>query len=79
MNYALPLDMNQLLGFIKTLSINEKTFLKTYIEKEISVERHGELTQKLLQGPTMSDDEYQSYLQLKKDFKKWTKKKILYE
>jgi len=74
MNYALPLNMNQLLGFIKTLSINEKTFLKTYIEKEISVERHGELTQKLLQGPTMSDDEYQSYLQLKKDLKKWTKK-----
>ena len=74
MNYALPLDMNQLLGFIKTLSINEKTFLKKCIEKEISTERHGELTQKLLHGTTMSDDEYQSYLQLNNEFKKWSEK-----
>ena len=66
MNYALPLDMSQLLGFIKTLSRNEKTFLKIYIEKEISVNHHGELTQELLQGRAMFDDEYLSYLQLNK-------------
>ena len=75
MEYTLQLNMNQLLNVIKTLPVNEKSFLKICIEKEIAEERKQDsITQLLLSGPTMSDEQYQSYQQLRKDFKKWSKK-----
>ena len=75
MEYALQLSMNQLLSVIKTLPVNEKSFLKMYIEKDISEDKkQNNLTQLLLSGPTMSDEQYLSYQQLSKDFRKWSKK-----
>ena len=72
---TLQLNMNQLLDVIKTLPVNEKTFLVNHIEKEIKEnQKKASLVQKLLSGPTMSDEQYESYLQIKKDFKKWSKK-----
>ncbi|MCL1933330.1 MAG: hypothetical protein FWF53_05935 [Candidatus Azobacteroides sp.] len=75
MEYALQLSMNQLLSVIKTLPVNEKSFLKTCIEKDIAEDkRQNNITQLLLAGPTMSDEQYLSYQQLRKDFRKWSKK-----
>jgi len=72
---TLQLNMNQLFDVIKTLPVNEKIFLVNHIEKEIKVNRkETSLVQKLLSGPTMSDEQYESYLQIKKDFNKWSKK-----
>jgi len=46
-------------------------------EKEIKGnQKKVSLTQKLLSGPTMSDEQYESYLQIKKDFKKWSEQKV---
>ena len=75
MEYALQLSMNQLLSVVKSLPVNEKSFLKTYIEKDIAEDkRQTNITQLLLSGPTMSDEQYLSYQQLRKDFRKWSKK-----
>jgi len=75
MEYTFQLSINQLLNVIKTLPVNEKSFLKTCIEKEIIEEKKEDnITQLLLSGPTMSDEQYQSYQQLRKDFRKWSKK-----
>ena len=64
MEYALQLNMNQLLSVIRTLPVNEKSFLKTYIEKDISEDKkQNNITQLLLSGPTMSDEQYLSYQQ----------------
>ena len=75
MEQALRLNMNQLLNVIRTLPVNEKSFLKTYIEKDIAEDRkQNNITQLLLSGPTMSDEQYLSHQQLRKDFRKWSKK-----
>ena len=75
MEYTLQLSMNQLLNIIKTLPVNEKSFLKTCIEKEIVEDKkQNNMTQLLLSGPTMSDEQYLSYQQLRKNFRKWSKK-----
>ena len=75
MEYALKLNMNELLSVIKTLPVNEKSFLKTCIEKDIAEDKkQNNITQLLLLGPTMSDEQYLSYQQVSKDFVKWSKK-----
>ena len=75
MEFALQLSLNQLLSVIKTLPVNEKSFLKTCLEKDIGeIENQSNITQLLLLGPTMSDEQYISYKQLRKDFRKWSKK-----
>ena len=75
MGYALQLNIDQLLNVIKTLPVNEKSFLRTCIEKDIAEEKKQDnITQLFLSGPTMSDEQYQSYQQLRKDFRKWSKK-----
>jgi hypothetical protein len=72
---TLQVNMNQLLDMIKTLPFNEKAFLKSYIEKEIeSQQTHSRLTQRLLSGPVMSDEQYNSYIQLQNEFNVWSKK-----
>ena len=69
MGFAIQLNMEQLLSVIKTLPVNEKSFLKTYIEKDIAEDKNRDnITQLLLSGPTMSDEQYQSYQLLRKDF-----------
>jgi hypothetical protein len=75
---TLQLSMDQLMGAIKTLPVSEKIFLKSYIEKEIK-DNHvpSSLTLQLLSGPVMSDEQYNSYLKLKQDFNKWSKKLFL--
>ena len=75
MGYALQLNMGQLLDVIKVLPLDDKYFLKTCIEKDLSnATFHQSLTDKLLHGPVMSDEQLQSYQQLKTDFAEWTKK-----
>ena len=75
MEYALQLSMSQLLSVIKALPVNEKSFLKTCIEKDIVEDKmQNNITQLLLSGPTMSDEQYLTYQQLRKDFRKWSKK-----
>ena len=66
---TLNLNINQILDVIKSLPVDEKTFLKTFIEKDIEIpQTHLSLTQKLLNGPVMSEKQYESYLQLRNEF-----------
>jgi hypothetical protein len=75
---TLQLSMDQLMGVIKTLPVGEKIFLKSYIEKEIEMNHTpSSLTLQLLSGPVMSDEQYNSYLKLKQDFNKWSRKLFL--
>ena len=75
MENVLQFSMSHLLSVIKTLPVNEKLFLKTYIEKNIAEDKkQSNITKLLLSGPTMSDEQYLLYEQLRKDFRKWSKK-----
>jgi hypothetical protein len=72
---TLQVNMNQLLDMIKTLPFYEKAFLKAYIEKEIeSQPTHSRLTERLLSGPVMSEEQYDSYIKLQNEFNTWSKK-----
>ena len=72
---TLNLNINQILDVIKSLPVDEKTFLKTFIEKDIETPQiHFSLTQKLLNGPVMSDEQYEAYIQLRNEFDVWEKK-----
>ncbi len=72
---TLNLNINQILDVIKSLPVDEKAFLKTYIEKDIeATQTHSSLTEKLLKGPVMTDEQYESYLQLRNEFNLWAKK-----
>ena len=71
---TLSLNVNQILEVIKSLPIDEKTFLKTCIEKDIETPpAHLSLTEKLLKGPVMSNEQYDTYLQLRDEFDIWGK------
>jgi hypothetical protein len=74
MKTTLQLNTEQLMDVIKILPYDDKYFLKTYIEKELlSTYSYKSITDKLLYGPTMSDEQFQLYQQTKDDFAQWTR------
>ena len=75
MTHALPFNREQWMDVIKILPLDDKYFLKTCIEKELSSTLPQQsITGRLLHGPVMSDEQFQSYQQLKGNFAEWTKK-----
>jgi len=74
METTLQLNTEQLMDVIKILPYDDKYFLKTSIEKELlNTHSHKSVTDRLLYGPTMSDEQFQLYQQLKENFAQWTK------
>lgn len=73
----------QLNFFIKKLSFDEKFYLCQKLISEMSNEKKLKFENKnslndfqklLLQGPTMNGEQYENYLQLRKNFNEWTQK-----
>jgi|AntAceMinimDraft_16_1070373.scaffolds.fasta_scaffold17651_3 hypothetical protein len=78
MKLRLDIGVNQIIGLIKQLPFDIKLLLKNEIDKEIKskskIVNKNEITDLLLYGPVMSDEEYKNYRSFRKDFNKWTKK-----
>ncbi len=75
MNTAtLHTNTEQLWEAIRILPFDDMYFLKMRIEKAfLSAHAHQSVTNKLLHGPTMSDEQFHDYQQLTEDFAQWTK------
>ncbi len=71
MKISVELKFEQLLQFIRQLSLEEKKQLLEVVHKEVVEEEEGnELQQLLLEGPTWSDEEYQNFLAARKQLNK---------
>lgn len=63
MKISLELTFDQLLLFIRHLSLQEKKQLLEIVQKEVAKEeKPNGLQQLLLKGPTWSEEEYQNFL-----------------
>jgi len=78
MELKLNLGLNQIVGIIKQLPRAQKELIKKEIDKDLSKnsmpEKKQYLTQYLLNGPVMNDDEETRFAEFNKEFEKWTKK-----
>jgi len=85
MGVSINIEYEQLLKLVKGLPYNQKKRLTREIEKDLKKKNKkrakpdgdGELNefqQFLLQGPLMSDEQYEDFKSLRKDFAKWTEK-----
>lgn len=76
MELAVDIGLTQIIVLIRQLSFENKVFLKNEIEKELSEiqPQDADLTKLLLEGPVMSDNEYEAYKSNHKVFSKWTEK-----
>lgn len=64
MKISVELKFEQLLQFVRELSLEEKKQLLEVVHKEVVEEEEvNELQQLLLEGPTWSDEEYQDFLE----------------
>ena len=63
MKISLELKFDQLLQFIRQLSLQEKKKLLEVVKNEVAQEeKPSELQQLLLKGPTWSEEEYKRFL-----------------
>jgi hypothetical protein len=85
MELRIDIEYNQLLKLVKQLPYNEKKKLTLEIEKELKEKNKKkaknfdkknltEFQDFLLQGPLMSDDQYNDFKELRKDFTRWIEK-----
>lgn len=78
---AMELKMNiglaEIIGLIKGLPYNEKLVVKSQLDKDLTSKISASdlnLKQLLLSGPVMTEEGYDDYMNLRLQFKKWTKK-----
>lgn len=75
MELKLNLEYSDILELIKQLPENQLVKLKSELESQIQKSENGvssnSLQELLLQGPTMSDEEYEEFLNNRKHFSKW--------
>lgn len=77
MELRLNIEMNQLLGIIGNLSYEDKLLIKKQIDSSIDLPKQVDedsLQQLLLSGPIMTDEEYEDFNSLRKQFGEWAKK-----
>lgn len=78
MELKLNLGLIQIVGIIKQLPRAQKELLKKEIDKDLSKnsvsEKKQDLTQLLLKGPVMNNDEETRFAEFNEEFEKWTKK-----
>lgn len=75
MELKVDIGFNELLQAVQQLPENQRAILRNELDKK--EQPNGEMTdlQKLLlNGPTMTDEHYQAYKEMKKRFKKWRTK-----
>lgn len=77
MELKLNLDLSQIVGLIKELPNNEKLIIKHQLDNDLTTRVDNSsltLKQLLLSGPVITDEGYNNYKDLRKQFNKWTKK-----
>jgi len=71
MELRLDIGINQIIGLIKQLPSDQKLIIKEEIDKEIktkkSISQHDDLTELLLSGPVMSEEEEQNFKNFNKE------------
>ncbi|MBK7869580.1 MAG: hypothetical protein IPJ74_02300 [Saprospiraceae bacterium] len=71
MKISLELKFEQLLQFIQQLSLHEKKKLLEAVQQEVAQEeQQTELQALLLKGPTWSEEEYENFLNARKQLDK---------
>lgn len=77
MELRLNIGFNEIIGLIRQLPPDQKLQLKHEIDSEIkttkTIEEKNDLTEILLSGPIMSQEEKENFKNLEKEFEKWTK------
>lgn len=83
MELSINLEYEQILQLVKRLPYNQKEKLTREIERDLKTKKRkktsgseslNELQQLLLNGPLMSDEQYNEFNVLRKDFAKWIEK-----
>jgi len=83
MELSINLEYEQILQLVKGLPYSQKRKLTREIEKDLKPRKRkqasggeslNELQQLLLNGPLMSDEQYNEFNVLRKDFAKWIEK-----
>ncbi len=77
MELKLNLDLSQIVGLIKELPYNEKLIIKHQLDNDLTTRVDNSsltLKQLLLSGPVITNEGYNNYKDLRKQFNKWTKK-----
>ena len=77
MELKLNIGLNQIIGLIRELPYNDKLTIKHQLDNDLTPKfKNSSLTlnQLLLAGPVMTEEGYNNYKKLRKQFNKWTKK-----
>lgn len=76
MELKIEIGYEQILALIQQLPDSELLKLKIELDKKLeqeSLERSKLLQTMLLNGPTMSDEQYEDFLDFRKNFNEWRK------
>lgn len=74
MELKLNIDINELIGLIKQLPPEKKLLIKKEVDEHIKPTKNvHDLTEFLMSGPTITEQEEENVKNLNKEFKKWTK------
>ena len=77
MELKLNLELSQIVELIRELPYNEKMIIKHQLDNDLTPAYNNSgstLKQLLLSGPVITDEGFNNYKDLRKQFKKWTKK-----
>ena len=77
MEVRFNIGIKQLIGLIKQLPTEQKLLIKKVVEKDMineqKIEGNSDLTELLLNGPTMTKAEEENFKKFNREFAKWTK------
>lgn len=75
MDIKLHIGINELLELIKKLPIDEKQRIKEEVEKDLELQlSHKSMTELLLSGPVMTEEEEANFKFFNEEMDKWTQK-----
>ncbi len=77
MELKIDIEVNQLIGLIRQMTVENKLKIKKELDKDVKKRTHNKknngLTELLLAGPVMSDEEKENFKNIQKYFEIWTK------
>ena len=77
MELQINIGIKQILGLIKQLPRDQKLLIKRELDQEVILDKthvnEEDLTELLLRGPIMSNEEEINFKKFNKEFDKWTK------
>lgn len=77
MELLINLEINQILGMIRQMPSEHKLLIKKELNKQMNIntinKKDEDLTDILLSGPVMTEEEKENFQNIKKYFDLWTK------